>query len=88
VTAAKGFTEGCAHRHSRVYAIAALGARGEDGESYLGWHEVAEGHGRPGDGEGRRWLGELSGGAFGARSKGKEVGLSLAVERPRRGTFI
>jgi hypothetical protein len=88
VTAAKGFTEGGAHRHSRVYAIAAWGARGEDGESYLGWHEVAEGHGRLGDSEGRWWLGELGGGTFGARRKGKEAGLSLAVERLRRGTFM
>jgi hypothetical protein len=62
-----------------------LGASGEDGEPYPGWHEAAEGHGRPGDGEGRRRLGELGGGVFRARRKGNEVGLSSAVERLRRG---
>jgi hypothetical protein len=36
---------------------------------------VAEGHGWPGNGEGKRQLGELSGGAFGARRKGSEVEL-------------
>jgi hypothetical protein len=46
---------------------------------------VGEGHGRPGDGEGRQWLGELGGGALGARRKGKEAGLSSAVERLRQG---
>jgi hypothetical protein len=40
---------------------------------------------RPGDGEGRQRLGELSGGAFGARRKEKEAGLSSAVERLRWG---
>jgi hypothetical protein len=43
------------------------------------------GHGWPGDGEGRRQLGELGGGAFGARRKGKEAELSSAVERLWRG---
>jgi hypothetical protein len=57
------------------------GARGEDGEHYCSWHEAAEGHGRPGDDEGRRRLGELSGSGFGARRKGKEAGLSSTVER-------
>jgi hypothetical protein len=56
-----------------------------DGEPYPGWHEAAEGNGRPGDGEARRGLGELGGGAFGVRRKGKEAGLSSAVVRLRRG---
>jgi hypothetical protein len=90
VAVAKGLARGGARRRSRVQdrTVAARGARGEDGEPYPGWHEAAEGHGRPGDGEGRRRLGELAGGAFGARRKGKEAGLSSAVERLRRGTFI
>jgi hypothetical protein len=65
--------------------VAARGARGEDREPYPGWHEAEEGHGRPGDGEGRRRLGELGGGAFGARRTRKEAGLSSVVERLRRG---
>jgi hypothetical protein len=65
--------------------VAARGAREEDGEPYPGWHEAAEGHGWPGNGEGRRQLGELSGGTFGARRKGKEAGLSSAVEGLRQG---
>jgi hypothetical protein len=79
--ATKGLTGGGA----RDLAVAAQGARGEDGEPYPGWHEAVEGHGRPSDGEGKWWLGELGGGAFGARRKGKEVGLSSAVQRLRRG---
>jgi hypothetical protein len=64
--------------------VAARGARGEDEEPYPGWHEAAEGHGRLGDDEGRRRLGELGGGTFGASRKGKEVGLRSAVERLRQ----
>jgi hypothetical protein len=84
---AKGLTGGGPRQCSRAQdlAVAALGARGEDGEPYPGWHKAAEGHGRSGDGEVRQRLGELGGGAFGARRKGKEVGLSSAVERLRRG---
>jgi hypothetical protein len=65
--------------------VAARVARGEDGEPYLSWHEAVEGHEQPGDGEGRQQLGELGGGAFGARRKGMEAGLSSAVERLRCG---
>jgi hypothetical protein len=85
--AAKGLAGGGTRRRSRArhLAVAARGARGEDGKPYPGLHEVVEGHGRPGDGEGRRRLGELGGGAFGVRRKGKEAGLSSAVERLRRG---
>jgi hypothetical protein len=85
--AAKWLTGGGALQHScaRNLAIVARGVRGEDGEPYPGWHEAAEGHGRPGNSEGRWWLGELGGGAFGARRKGKEAGWSSAVERLRRG---
>jgi hypothetical protein len=70
--AAKGLTGGGARRRSCSWdlAIAARGAKGEDGEPYRGWHEAAEGYGRSGDGEGRRRLDELSGGTFGARRKG------------------
>jgi hypothetical protein len=84
--AAKGLTGGGARRcsHARDLAVAARRARGEDGEPYSGWHEAAEGHRRPGNGEVRRRLGELGGGTFGARRKGKEAGLSSAVERLRR----
>jgi hypothetical protein len=64
--------------------VAAWGAREEDGEPYPGSHEAAKGHGWPGNGEGRRQLGELSGGAFGARRKGKDAGLSSVVEGLRR----
>jgi hypothetical protein len=79
--AAKGLTGGGARWRSRArdLAVAERGARGEDGEPYPGWH------GRLGDGEGRRALGELGGGVLGARRKGKEVGLSSAVERLRQG---
>jgi hypothetical protein len=44
---AKGLTGGGALRHScvRDLAVAARGARGEDGEPYPSWHKVAEGHG-------------------------------------------
>jgi hypothetical protein len=84
---AKGLTGGGPRRRSRVQdlTVVALGARGEDREPYPGWHKAAEGHGRLGDGEVRQWLGELGGGAFGARRKGKKAGLSSAVERLRRG---
>jgi hypothetical protein len=70
---AKGLTGGGARRRSRArdLTVAARGARGEDGEPYPGWHEAAEGHGRSGEGKGRWRLGELGGGAFGARRKGK-----------------
>jgi hypothetical protein len=87
VAAAKGLTGGGARRHSRArdLAVAARGARGEDEEPYPVWHEEAEGHERLGDGEGRRRLGELGGGALGARRKGKEAGLSSVVERLRWG---
>jgi hypothetical protein len=53
--AAKGLAGGGARRRSRSWdlAIAARGAKGEDGEPYHGWHEAAEGYGRSGDGEGR-----------------------------------
>jgi hypothetical protein len=85
--AAKALTGGGASRRSRArdLAVAARGARGEDGEPYPGWHEVAEGHGRPGNGEGRRRLGELGGGALGVRRKQTEAGLSSTMERLRRG---
>jgi hypothetical protein len=85
--ATKGLTGGGSHRRScaRDLTVAARGARGVDGEPYPGWHEAVEGHGRSGDGEGRRWLGELGGGALEARRKGKEAGLSSVVERLRRG---
>jgi hypothetical protein len=85
--AAKGLTGGGARRRSRArdFAVAARGTRGEDEEPYLGWHEAAEGHRRLGDGEGRQRLGELGGGAFAVRRKGKEAGLSSMVERLRLG---
>jgi hypothetical protein len=84
--ATKGLTGGGAQwrSHARDHAVAAQGARGEDGEPYPGWHEAVEGHERPSDSEGRWWLGELGGRAFGARRKGKEVGLSSVVQRLRR----
>jgi hypothetical protein len=85
--AAKGLAGRGVRRRSHAWdlTVAAQGARGEDGEPYPVWHEAAEGHGQPDDGEGRRRLGELGGGAFGARRKGKEAGLSSAVERLRQG---
>jgi hypothetical protein len=45
-----------ARRRSRAQdlTVAAWGARGEDGDPYLGWREWVEGLGRPGVGEGRR----------------------------------
>jgi hypothetical protein len=75
---AKGLAGEGARRRYRAQdlTMAVWGARGEDGEPYPGWHEAAEGHGRPGDDEGRRRLGELGGGVFRARRKGNEVGLS------------
>jgi hypothetical protein len=87
VAAAKGLAGGGARRRSRAWdlAMAARGARGEDGEPYPGWHKAAEGHGWTGDSEGRRRLGELGGGAFRVRRKGKEAGLSSALEGLRRG---
>jgi hypothetical protein len=87
VVVAKGLAgEGACRRYrAQDLTMAVWGARGEDGEPYPGWHEAAEGHGRSGDGEGRRRLGELGGGAFGVRRKGKEAGLSSVVERLRRG---
>jgi hypothetical protein len=76
VAAAKGLAGGGARRRSSAWdlTVAAWGARGDDGEPYPGWHEAAEGHGRSGNGEGRRRLGELGGGALGVRRKGKEQG--------------
>jgi hypothetical protein len=87
VATAKGLTGGGARRRSRAWdlAVAVWGARGEDGEPYPGWHEAAEGRGWPGDGKGRQRLGEFGGGALGVRRKGKEAGLSSAVERLRWG---
>jgi hypothetical protein len=79
--AAKGLAGGGA----RDLTVAVRGARGEDGEPYPSWHEAVEGHGRPSDGEGRWRLGELGGGTFGVRRKGKEAGLCSAVGRLRRG---
>jgi hypothetical protein len=87
--AAKGLTGGGARRCSRArdLTVAARGARGEDEEPFPSWHKAAEGQGWLGNSEGRRRLGELGGGAFGARRKGKEAGLSSTVERLRRGRF-
>jgi hypothetical protein len=79
VAPAKGLTGGGALRHSCVWdlAIAAQGARGEDGEPYPSWHKVAEGHRWLGNNERRRRLGELGGGAFGGEEKGKGSGFEL-----------
>jgi hypothetical protein len=83
--AAKELARGGAHWRSRAQylAVAAWGARGGDGDPYPGWHEAVEGHRRPGNGEGRWWLGELGGGAFGVRRKGKGVEFELGMERLR-----
>jgi hypothetical protein len=44
---------------ARDLTVVTRGARKGDGDPYPGWHEVAEGLGRPSVGEGRQWWSEL-----------------------------
>jgi hypothetical protein len=64
-----------AHRRSHARDLAAMAreARGGDGDLYPGWHEMAEGLGRPGDG-GSRCRGEERRGAVGAVWRGGDRG--------------
>jgi hypothetical protein len=57
-----------ARRRSRArdLIVAAWGARGEDGDTYLGWREWVEGLGRPDVGEGRRRRSKLDNKRLGA----------------------
>jgi hypothetical protein len=52
---------------ARDLTVTAWGARGADGDPYPGRHELVEGLGRPGVGEGRRRRGKLDGEVLGAR---------------------
>jgi hypothetical protein len=56
------------HRRSRArdLAVATWGARGEDGDPYLGWREWVEGLRRPGVGEGTQWRSKLDDKRLGA----------------------
>jgi hypothetical protein len=63
-------------------------ARGGDGDLYPGWHETAEGLGRPSDG-GSRWRSEfLDERALEVRRSGKEGSGGHGVERRRRGRVL
>jgi hypothetical protein len=58
-----------ARRRSRAQdlTVAVWGARRADGDPYPGWHELVEGLGRPGVGEGRQRQSKLDEEVLGAR---------------------
>jgi hypothetical protein len=60
--------------HVRDLTVTAWGARGAVGDPYPGWHELVEGLGRPGIGEGRRRRSKLNEEVLGARGWGEGSG--------------
>jgi hypothetical protein len=59
------------HSHARDLAVAAWGARGEDGDPYPGCRQWVEGLGRPGVGEGTWQWSKLDDKRLGARGWGQ-----------------
>jgi hypothetical protein len=73
---------------ARDLAVAAWGARGEDGDPYPGWRECMEGLGRSGVGEGRRRRSKLDDKRLGARGWGEGSGFERGENGRGCGTLL